>query len=54
MVPEPAAGEVGKVKPTKLKFLAQVEAGLRLCGIAIPDRLVVGAGTGAITENSPR
>ena len=38
-VPEPAAGEVGKVKPTKLKLLAQVEAGLRMCGIAIPDRL---------------
>jgi hypothetical protein len=49
-VPEPAAGVVGKVKPTKLKMLAQVEAGLRRCGIAIPDRLVVGAGIGAISE----
>ena len=49
-IPEPAAREVGKVKPTKLKMLAQVEAGLRRSGIAIPDRLVVGAGIGAITE----
>jgi len=49
-VPEPAAGVVGKVKPTKLKMLAQVEAGLRRCGIAIPDRLIVGAGIGAISE----
>ena len=38
------------MKPTKLKMLAQEEADLRMCGIAIPGRLVVGAGTGAITE----